>query len=542
MISFYKSFIYSFNRIKQNQRKREDLDINCESFSVDVELSLHAEELLEAKRRRLNDSRETLDDISNSSQAFKRDIEETLKVFDEKLLKVQADQEKAKVGHRMAFIEKTNKESEIAEFNVKVRELCGDRELEDVLKFHKVETEKYRSTHSTLDAKRVLFADYIKDLERDPSCPLCSTVLGPGIKDDLIQLIKEKIQSFPSLVEENETKLIQVNKKLDKLVELKLLKDSQMTLQSEVESLDTELIILKTEIEEKQITINTLKKDKESEIVQHKVYLNSELEEFQAKSAQLQKDIEALKISSAAKHELEKERQYPSDSKMQMEGKLKGLTDTLERDEWNLNEGKYKGANEEYSNTCQEEIRIENEIEGLKLHRVQLEQDLLQSHEMHMTKVNNTIRELWPCVYLGGDIERIWIHCFNDQKVIDGNKKRSYDYRVMQLRNGKESEMRFRCSAGQKILACLIIRLAIAETFECPFLAIDEPTTNLDDKNMKALSNEIRRLVTLERKKKLTFIVMSHSISFMQSLQQNEYFKLNRIQDGRSRIVKTYFN
>ena len=47
---------------------------------------------------------------------------------------------------------------------------------------------------------------------------------------------------------------------------------------------------------------------------------------------------------------------------------------------------------------------------------------------------------------------------------------------------GAELEMRGRCSAGQKVLACLIIRLALAETFclNCGILALDEPTTNLD--------------------------------------------------------------
>lgn len=42
--------------------------------------------------------------------------------------------------------------------------------------------------------------------------------------------------------------------------------------------------------------------------------------------------------------------------------------------------------------------------------------------------------------------------------------------------------MRGRCSAGQKVLASLLIRLALAETFcvQCGILALDEPTTNLD--------------------------------------------------------------
>jgi len=54
--------------------------------------------------------------------------------------------------------------------------------------------------------------------------------------------------------------------------------------------------------------------------------------------------------------------------------------------------------------------------------------------------------------------------------------------RVVMAKNGTEMDMRGRCSAGQKVLASLIIRLALAETFSaaCGIIALDEPTTNLD--------------------------------------------------------------
>ena len=50
--------------------------------------------------------------------------------------------------------------------------------------------------------------------------------------------------------------------------------------------------------------------------------------------------------------------------------------------------------------------------------------------------------------------------------------------------------MRGRCSAGQKVLASIIIRLALAETFciNCGLLALDEPTTNLDCDNIEGLA------------------------------------------------------
>lgn len=59
---------------------------------------------------------------------------------------------------------------------------------------------------------------------------------------------------------------------------------------------------------------------------------------------------------------------------------------------------------------------------------------------------------------------------------------------------GAELEMRGRCSAGQKVLACLLIRLALAETFciNCGILALDEPTTNLDAENARSLAEALR--------------------------------------------------
>ncbi len=54
-------------------------------------------------------------------------------------------------------------------------------------------------------------------------------------------------------------------------------------------------------------------------------------------------------------------------------------------------------------------------------------------------------------------------------------------------------DMRGRCSAGQKMLASILIRLSLAETFclHCGLLALDEPTTNLDRDNMEGLANSL---------------------------------------------------
>ena len=58
------------------------------------------------------------------------------------------------------------------------------------------------------------------------------------------------------------------------------------------------------------------------------------------------------------------------------------------------------------------------------------------------------------------------------------------------MKDNVEMDMRGRCSAGQKVLASIIIRLALAESFStnCGVLALDEPTTNLDRDNIHSLA------------------------------------------------------
>ena len=70
---------------------------------------------------------------------------------------------------------------------------------------------------------------------------------------------------------------------------------------------------------------------------------------------------------------------------------------------------------------------------------------------------------------------------------------------VVMLKGDTALDMRGRCSAGQKVLASIIIRLALAETFciNCGLLALDEPTTNLDKDNVEGLAQALADIVKL---------------------------------------------
>lgn len=63
------------------------------------------------------------------------------------------------------------------------------------------------------------------------------------------------------------------------------------------------------------------------------------------------------------------------------------------------------------------------------------------------------------------------------------------------------------------MLACLVIRLALAETFclNCGILALDEPTTNLDEANSASLAAALRQIMAARAQQaNFQIIVITH--------------------------------
>ncbi len=142
-----------------------------------------------------------------------------------------------------------------------------------------------------------------------------------------------------------------------------------------------------------------------------------------------------------------------------------------------------------------------------------VERAMVAYHKEKMAEVNKIIKELWQKTYRGADIDSIQIKADTE-----ATAARSYNYRVVMMSNGVELEMRGRCSAGQKVLACLVIRLALAEVFgnNCGVLALDEPTTNLDYANSKSLAEALRELITLRRSQKtFQLIIITHDEQYV---------------------------
>lgn len=118
-------------------------------------------------------------------------------------------------------------------------------------------------------------------------------------------------------------------------------------------------------------------------------------------------------------------------------------------------------------------------------------------HTLKIKEINRIIRELWQLIYKGQDIDMIELESGQDESAAGSKGSKSYNYRVVMRKGDVPLDMRGRCSAGQKVLAAIVIRLALAETFclNCGMLALDEPTTNLDEPNKLGLAHALSRII-----------------------------------------------
>ncbi|OAO15648.1 RAD50, DNA repair protein [Blastocystis sp. ATCC 50177/Nand II] len=162
-----------------------------------------------------------------------------------------------------------------------------------------------------------------------------------------------------------------------------------------------------------------------------------------------------------------------------------------------------------------------------------IEEALLQYHQSKIREINERIAELWMVTYQGKDIESIEVE---SKSVVRGSKK-SFEYAVYMVKNHSRLQMRSRCSAGQKALAALVIRIALADAFcsHCGVLALDEPTTNLDHENKVALVNSLVQIIQHRRRQRnFQLIVITHDEEFGQLLTQAQlgdrmsYYRVSR--------------
>lgn len=269
--------------------------------------------------------------------------------------------------------------------------------------------------------------------------------------------------------------------------------------------------------------------------------LNVEEKKLQLQCDELSKDMNDQDFNSVSreKDSLIKRQDEVTSKRSECTGQINELRSQVARQKSELAHPQYRNAIKNYRELHYDYVVTQKCASDLVKYRMALEWALLQYHSEKMESINREIKRLWHTIYRGNDIDYIKI-CTDEMKVQNSDKRRNYEYRVVQIKNNCELDMRGRCSAGQRVLACLIIRIVLAETFStnCGVLALDEPTTNLDKANILSLCEALKELVA-ERSAQRSFmlIVITHDSNFINMLSSSDnHYKITRGNDGKSLI------
>ena len=199
-------------------------------------------------------------------------------------------------------------------------------------------------------------------------------------------------------------------------------------------------------------------------------------------------------------------------------GKLEELKSNLNRLTQELKNGTYTNIEKKYNKLKLNYISALQTLKEIENYYEALDQSLLKYHGKRMEEINKLINYYWNMTYKGKDIKGIEIKSDFEKSA----KTRNYNYRIVFYTSGGSGlDMRGRCSAGQKILASIIIRLALAETFcnNCGILCLDEPTTNLDEDNAKSLAKALREIIqSRSEDQNFQLIVITHDPVFVDLL------------------------
>lgn len=162
---------------------------------------------------------------------------------------------------------------------------------------------------------------------------------------------------------------------------------------------------------------------------------------------------------------------------------------------------------------------LENYYQGLN-------QALADYHALKMGSINRTISELWREAYRGNDIDDIELVSGDQEQDKSQAMRRNFKYSVYMRQGQSRVDMRGRCSAGQEVLACLVIRLALVESFskDLGILALDQPTANLDREHVESFAVALRAIIENRRAQgKFQLLLFTHDEEFLEMLGAQDF-------------------
>ena len=343
------------------------------------------------------------------------------------------------------------------------------------------------------------------------------------MKED-IEVLKDLVSEIQTIYKMKEEKGV---KNTDLGKELSTVADKEEELKYEISKLQSRITELLMSKENQDILILNIEMNMEMEEL-----CNKKLE-IKDKSLKTKELHDKYLIIKCKKEEIEKEQQEYSSKYNKILGRKQNQKEEERRITQQMKDPKFDRLEKRLLLTMMEQLTAKKLGEFFHQKGEIIEESLMIFHNNKMEEINYTIKNIWKDTYKGNDIDTLIIKSDTTKATA---RTRNYNYRVVfktaryiyiyiylyiYIYRGEELDMRGRSSAGQRVLASLIIRLALAEIFcdSCGIIALDEPTTNLDTEHIRNFAQCVRNIIeSKEYNSKFQLIIITHDqelVSFL---------------------------
>ncbi|AMD19576.1 HCL575Cp [Eremothecium sinecaudum] len=507
-----------FNDILRLQKELVGLEDSA--ARIKEELSVYGEydgdfkavDELQAEQNEINEKlrklRKEIGNLQEEKELKGREFNNLVNLVREKTFKVNSLEKQMEEKHHIV-----KETAELEERLTNVNEIVTETEAKI-----EVITREISAAEVELNEKRILHSELQETAEKDLLELRSGFMEFKSIVDEIkqyeevdsirLQEVTAEIESINERSENLNAKLSSVNEKVS--LQSQTLKDSkneQMNIK-----LNIELIDLREQLSNICKEIITLE-DQNAE---------AERDKYQEESMRLRAQFEKLSSQNAGK----------LGEMRQLQNQVAMLTKQLQT-EYNEVDEKYQ---KEWAK-LQTKTLVTDDIDT---YSKVLDNAIMKYHGLKMEDINRIIDELWKRTYSGTDVDTIKIQ---SDEVSNSVRGKSYNYRVVMYKQDAALDMRGRCSAGQKVLASIIIRLALSETFgtNCGVITLDEPTTNLDEDNVQSLARSLSNIIEVRKhQKNFQLIVITHDEKFLSHMNAinftDHFWKVKRDDRQKSEI------
>eukprot|EP01060_Flectonema_neradi_P029882 TRINITY_DN4236_c1_g1_i7.p1 TRINITY_DN4236_c1_g1~~TRINITY_DN4236_c1_g1_i7.p1 ORF type:complete len:518 (+),score=126.46 TRINITY_DN4236_c1_g1_i7:31-1554(+) len=384
--------------------------------------------------------------------------------------------------------------------------------------------EEYRTGNQTISDIKSKIPSHEEEIARHLADLRSSRESGDAEDKDITEMIERHQQSLSSIktLADDIKKHIQ-DKSSEKVeivtAQLAQIETASRERQQKTKSLSDKLLDYQRKISQQENTKREL---------QANLKYRTKCQEVQSGERDLQRLKQIIKERShghqaiwASLDELREQKAALDTEKATYVGQLQANDATLKERQKELLSEKYSRIDDQYNSTLIKLATAQMTEEDLARYHTALDCALMKYHDEKITEMNEIIKDLWIRTYKGNDIDHIELR--SDVELSATSRTRNYNYRVVMVRGGVSLDMRGRCSAGQRVLASLVVRLALSQAFccDCGVLALDEPTTNLDVENIESLAYALTEIIAARRgQTNFQLVIITHDEQFVRRIGQ----------------------